>query len=284
MGEMVSDKALVYESKKTYELLKMDELERPISEQIFGSDPETMAKAAKIVEDYMHPDIIDINMGCPVPKVAIKNEAGSALLKNPEKVREIVSSVVKAVSIPVTVKIRIGWDNEHINAVEIAKICEEAGAKAIFVHGRTRSEGYTGHAHLDVIKEVVDAVNIPVIGNGDITSCYDAKNMLDYCGCTAVMIGRGALGNPWIFRDCIDYIDNNKEIKKVSIEEKKEMMKENIQEIVKEKGEKLGILNLRTILMYYLKGLPNTKNLKLEICKCESADELLKLIDDYKGE
>ncbi len=284
VGEMVSDKALVYESKKTYELLKMDELERPISEQIFGSDPETMAKAAKIVEDYMHPDIIDINMGCPVPKVAIKNEAGSALLKNPEKVREIVSAVVKAVSVPVTVKIRIGWDNEHINAVKIAKICEEAGAKAIFVHGRTRSEGYTGHAHLDVIKEVVDAVNIPVIGNGDITSCYDAKNMLDYCGCTAVMIGRGALGNPWIFRDCIDYIDNNKEIKKVSIEEKKEMMKKNIQEIVKEKGEKLGILNLRTILMYYLKGLPNTKNLKLEICKCESVDELLKLIDDYKGE
>ena len=284
VGEMVSDKALVYESKKTYELLKMDELERPISEQIFGSDPKTMAKAAKIVEDYMHPDIIDINMGCPVPKVAIKNEAGSALLKNPEKVREIVSAVVKAVSVPVTVKIRIGWDNEHINAVEIAKICEEAGAKAIFVHGRTRSEGYTGHAHLDVIKEVVEAVNIPVIGNGDITSCYDAKNMLDYCGCTAVMIGRGALGNPWIFRDCIDYIDNNKEIKLVSIEEKKEMMKENIQEIVKEKGEKLGILNLRTILMYYLKGLPNTKNLKLEICKCESARELLKLIDDYKGE
>ncbi len=284
VGEMVSDKALVYESKKTYELLKMDEKERPISQQIFGSDPDTMAKAAKIVEDYMHPDIIDINIGCPVPKVAIKNETGSALLKNPEKVREIVSSVVRAVSVPVTVKIRIGWDNEHINAVEIAKICEEAGASAIFVHGRTRSEGYTGHAHLDVIKEVVDSVNIPVIGNGDITSCYEAKNMLDYCGCTAVMIGRGALGNPWIFKDCIDYIDNHKEVKKVSINEKKAMMRENIQEIVKEKGEKLGILNLRTILMYYLKGLPNTKNLKLEICKCESMNELLKLIENYKGE
>ncbi len=284
VGEMVSDKALIYDSKKTFDLLKMEEEERPLSQQIFGSDPEEMGKAAKIVEEYMHPDIIDINMGCPVPKVAIKNKAGSALLKDPERVRKIVESVASSVSVPVTVKIRLGWDNEHINAPLIAKICEEAGAKAIFVHGRTRSEGYSGHAHLDEIKKVVESVHIPVIGNGDITDCYKAKNMLDYCGCTAVMIGRGALGNPWIFRDCIDYIDKGLSPKEVSLEEKKAMMKENIAALIKEKGEVIGILNLRTLLMYYLKGLPNTKNLKLAICQCQTKEELLALIDNYKGE
>ena len=179
VGEMVSDKALIFDSKKTFELLKMDDDERPISQQIFGSDPESMGCAAKIIEDYMHPDIIDINMGCPVPKVAIKNSSGSSLLKNPKLAREIVESVVKSVSVPVTVKIRIGWDEKSINAVEIAKICESAGASAIFVHGRTRSQGYSGEANLDIIKDVVESVNIPVIGNGDIKTAYDAKYMLE---------------------------------------------------------------------------------------------------------
>jgi len=284
VAEMVSDKALIYESKKTYELLKMYEDERPISQQIFGGDPETMGKAAKIIEEYMHPDIIDINMGCPVPKVAIKNNAGSNLLKTPERVKEIVKSVVENVSVPVTVKIRIGWDEKNINAVEIAKICEEAGASAIFVHGRTRSQGYTGVANWKVIKDVVEAVNIPVIGNGDIKTCYDAKRMLDETGCTAVMIGRGALGNPWLIKECVEYLENGTIPKEVTLAEKLDMMKYNVEEIVKNKDEVVGVLEMRTQLMYYLKGMPNTKEIKLAICKANTKEELINIIDEYKKE
>ena len=181
VAEMVSDKAITFGNAKTFELLKMNDDERPISQQIFGSDVDSFVKAAKIVEETMHPDIIDINMGCPVPKVAIKNQAGSALLKNPEKIKEIVSAVVKAVNVPVTVKIRSGWDANSINAVEVAKIIEEAGASAITIHGRTRAQGYSGVADWNIIKEVVEAVNIPVIGNGDVKSCYDGRNWLCCC-------------------------------------------------------------------------------------------------------
>ena len=282
VGEMVSDKALCYDSKKTYDLLKMQEKERPISEQIFGGDPETMAKAAKIVEDYMHPDIIDINMGCPVPKVAIRSKAGSSLLKDPELVRKIVSSVVKAVSVPVTVKIRSGWDENSINATEIAKICEEAGASAIFVHGRTRKQGYAGKADWQVIKDVVNAVSIPVIGNGDVKTCFDAKKMMDECGCAGVMIGRGTLGNPWIFKECVDYFEKGILPKEVTTDEKLDMMKKLTLDLVKEKGEHIAVLELRSMLMYFLKGLPNTKELKLNICKANSKDEILNIIDEYQ--
>ncbi len=282
VGEMVSDKALCYDSKKTYDLLKMQEKERPISQQIFGGDPETMAKAAKIVEDYMHPDIIDINMGCPVPKVAIRSKAGSSLLKDPELVREIVSAVVKAVSVPVTVKIRSGWDENSINATEIAKICEDAGASAIFVHGRTRKQGYAGKADWQVIKDVVNAVSIPVIGNGDVKTCFDAKKMMDECGCAGVMIGRGTLGNPWIFKECVDYFEKGILPKEVTTDEKLDMMKKLTLDLVKEKGEHIAVLELRSMLMYFLKGLPNTKELKLNICKANSKDEILNIIDEYQ--
>lgn len=282
VAEMVSDKALIYESKKTYELLKMDECERPISQQVFGGDPITLGNAAKIIEDYMHPDIIDINMGCPVPKVAVKNNAGSNLLKTPERVKEIVETVVKSVSVPVTVKIRIGWDEKSINAVEIAKICENAGASAIFVHGRTRSQGYTGTVNLSVIKDVVNAVKIPVIGNGDIKSCYDAKKMLDETGCAAVMIGRGVLGNPWLIKECVDYLEDGTIPKPVTLDEKIEMMKYNIEELINDKNETIGVLEMRTQLMYYLKGIPNTKNIKLEICSATSREELLNIVDKIK--
>jgi len=232
----------------------------------------------------MHPDIIDINMGCPVPKVAVKNNAGSNLLKTPERVKEIVETVVKSVNVPVTVKIRSGWDEKNINAVEIAKICESAGASAICVHARTRSQGYSGKADWNIIKDVVNAVSIPVIGNGDILSCYDAKKMLDETGCAAVMIGRGALGNPWLIKECVDYLENGIEPSEISFQEKIDMMKYNIEELIKDKNETVGVLEMRTELMYYLKGMPNTKNLKLAICQAKSKDELLNIIDNYKKE
>ena len=196
VAEMVSDKAILYGSKKTIDMLYMKEEERPISQQIFGSDKESFMYAAKFIVDNMHPDIIDINMGCPVPKVATRAQAGSALLKNPSKVYEIVKAIVTSVDIPVTVKIRSGWDESSINAVEIAKVIEKAGASAITVHPRTRSQGYSGKADWNIIKQVKENVKIPVIGNGDIKTCYDAKRMLDETGCDAVMIGRGLLGNP----------------------------------------------------------------------------------------
>lgn len=282
VGEMVSDKALVYDSKKTFDLLKMDDKERPISQQIFGADPETMGASAKIVEDYMYPDIIDINMGCPVPKVAVRAHAGSALMKDKELVYNIVKSVKENVSVPVTVKIRAGWDEKHINAVEIAKVCEEAGASAIFVHARTRSQGYSGESNWSIIKDVVNAVNIPVIGNGDILSCFDAKRMLDETGCTAVMIGRGTLGNPWLIKECVDYLEDGTLPQEVTIEEKIEMMKRITNDLIEEKGERLGVLELRTMLVYFLKGLKNTKELKLKIFKCNTKNELMNAIDEYK--
>ena len=282
VAEMVSDKALVYESKKTFDLLKMNEEERPISQQIFGSEEKTMAEAAKIVVDYMHPDIIDINMGCPVPKVAIRNGAGSGLLKHPEKVYNIVKAVVDAVDIPVTVKIRSGWDDKNINATEIAKICEKAGASAIFVHPRTRKQGYSGLSDWNIIKEVVNTVSIPVIGNGDIKTCYDAKKMLAETGCTAVMIGRGALGNPWLIKECVLYLEKGIVPEAIPFKEKINMMKQNIEDLISEKGEYIGVLEMRSQLMYYLKGLPFTKNLKQGIVSAKTKKELFSLLDDYE--
>ena len=219
-------------------------------------------------------------MGCPVPKVALKAQAGSALLKNPEKVYEIVSAVVESVDVPVTVKIRSGWDNNSINAVEIAKVIEKAGASAITVHPRTRAQGYSGNADWSIIKDVVDAVNIPVIGNGDILTPEDAKKMLEETGCTAVMIGRGALGNPWIFKNTLNYL-NNLKIEEVSLKEKIDMMIYHINELCKDKNEKVAILEMRTFLMYYLKGLPNTKELKNNICKSITKEELINYLNDY---
>ena len=283
VSEMVSDKALIYDSKKTFELLKFKEEERPIAIQLFGSDPDSMGKAAKFVEDTVHPDIIDINMGCPVPKIAIKSKAGSSLLKNPELIREIVASVVKSVSVPVTVKIRSGWDEEHINAPLVAKICEEAGASAIFIHGRTRKQGYSGSADLKIIKEVKDSVKIPVIGNGDIKSCYDAKKMIVERGVDAVMIGRATLGNPWLIKECVNYLEEGIPPKEVTMAERIALMKEHTLNNINEKGDVVGVLEMRSILMHYLKGLPNTKNLKLEICKCQTKDDLLKVIDEIKN-
>ena len=269
-AEMVSDKAICYDSKKTFDMLKMKEEERPIAQQIFGSDKESFVKAAKIIESTMRPDIIDINMGCPVPKVAIKSQAGSALLKNPDKIYEIVKAVVDAVNIPVTVKIRSGWDENHINAIEVAKVCEKAGASAITVHGRTRSQGYSGISDWNIIKKVKEAVNIPVIGNGDVTSCYKAREMLDFTNCDAVMIGRGCLGNPWLIKECIEYLENKKEPEVVPIEEKISMMKKHYELLENDKNETVALLEIRTNILYYLAGMPNSKEYKTKICTCKT--------------
>lgn len=281
-AEMVSDKAICYSNDKTFDLLKMSEEERPISQQIFGSDKESFVEAAKIVEEKMHPDIIDINMGCPVPKVAVRAQAGSALLKNPEKVYEIVKAVVESVSVPVTVKIRAGWDEKNINAVEIAKKCEEAGASAIAVHGRTRSQGYSGLADWNIIKQVKESVNIPVIGNGDVTSCYKAKEMLEQTKCDAVMIGRGVLGNPWLIKECVEYLEDGKEPQEVPFLEKVDMMKRHYELLVQDKDEKRALLEIRSHIIWYLKGMPKSKEIKNLICQSKNTEEMFEIIKDYQ--
>lgn len=281
-AEMVSDKAITYGNQKTIDMLYMTDYERPIAQQIFGSDKDSFVTAAKYIYETMKPDIIDINMGCPVPKVAIRSQAGSALLKNPDKVYEIVKAIVEAVPIPVTVKIRSGWDANSINAVEIAKICEKAGAKAITVHPRTRSQGYSGKADWNIIKEVKENVNIPVIGNGDVKSCYDAKRMLEMTNCDAVMIGRGALGNPWLIKECIDYLEKGIEPREITISEKLNMIRKHLNYLMKIKPEKVAVLEMRGHAAWYLKGVPNTSELKKKIVECKTSLELESLLNDFE--
>jgi len=229
----------------------------------------------------MKPDIIDINMGCPVPKVAVKAQAGSALLKNPQKIKEIVESVVKAVPVPVTVKIRSGWDNKSINAVEVAKIIESAGASAITVHGRTRSQGYSGKVDLDIIKEVKEAVNIPVIGNGDIIDIESAKKMLEYTKCDAIMIGRGVLGNPWLIKEIVTYLETGKIIDKPTPKEKINMCFKHLNNLLKIKDEKVSVLEMRGQIAWYIKGLPNSTFIKNECFKAKTSKELEKILNNY---
>lgn len=281
VAEMVSDKAIYFGSQKTIDMLYMKDEERPISQQIFGSDKESFVYATKYILENMKPDIIDINMGCPVPKVATRAQAGSALLKNPDKVYEIVKAVVEAVDIPVTVKIRSGWDEKSINAVEIAKVIEKAGASAITVHPRTRAQGYSGKADWNIIKQVKENVKIPVIGNGDIKTCYDAKRMLEETKCDAVMIGRGVLGNPWLIRDCINFL-NGKEIKEVTILDKLNMVTKHLNYLLEFKPEKLAILEMRTQIGYYLKGI--SKDYKQKFMKVNTKEEFMNLVSEVKNE
>ena len=281
-AEMVSDKAITYGNKKTIDMLYMEDEERPIAQQIFGTDVDSFVQAAKYIEENMHPDIIDINMGCPVPKVAVRAQAGAALLKNPEKVYEIVKAVVSSVSVPVTVKIRSGWDSNNINAVQIAQVCERAGASAITVHPRTRSQGYAGKADWNIIKDVKNSVNIPVIGNGDIKIPEDAKKMLDETGCDAVMIGRGVLGNPWLIKNIITYLDSGS-YSLPSNKEKVEMCIKHLNYLSKIKPEKLAILEIRNHVSWYLKGMENANLIKNKIYQCSNIRDILHILNEVLG-
>lgn len=280
-AEMVSDKAIMFDNDRTIELLKMRESERPIAQQIFGSDEDSFVIAAKKIVELMHPDILDINMGCPVPKIALKSQAGASLLKDPDKIEKIVRSVVNAVNIPVTVKIRSGWDSNTINCVEVAKRIENAGASAITLHARTRAQGYSGTADWSLIKKVKEAVSIPVIGNGDIKTCYDAKKMLEETGCDAVMIGRGVLGNPWLIKECVDYLEDGTLPQRVSAKEKMQMLKRHFELLCKDKGEKLALLEIRTHALWYIKGLPGSASIKNQICQTKNSTELFNILNNY---
>lgn len=276
VSEMVSSKALSFNSKKSEELMEISDLERPCGIQIFGDDPKCMADAAKHALENK-PDIIDINMGCPAPKIS-SNGSGSALMKNPRLCGEIVKAVTAVTDIPVTVKIRKGWDDDSVNAIEVAKICESAGAAAITVHGRTRQQYYKPPVDYDIIKAVRESVSVPVIANGDIDSAEKAKEVMDITGCDLVMIGRATLGNPWIFSQINAYLENpNVKIHTPDLEERLGVMIEHIGKMVEYKGEHMAMLQARKLVVGYFKGMKGAAALRNEAGKIKTLDDLYEL-------
>ena len=276
VSEMVSSKAISFNSKKSEELMEISDLERPCGIQIFGDDPKCMADAAKHALENK-PDIIDINMGCPAPKIS-SNGSGSALMKNPRLCGEIVKAVTAVTDIPVTVKIRKGWDDDSVNAVEVAKICESAGAAAITVHGRTRQQYYKPPVDYDIIRAVRESVSVPVIANGDIDSAERAKEVMDITGCDLVMIGRATLGNPWIFSQINAYLENpNVKIHTPDLEERLGVMIEHIGKMVEYKGEHMAMLQARKLVVGYFKGMKGAAALRNDAGKIKTLDDLYEL-------
>lgn len=277
--EMVNAKALCYDDQNTKKMLKIEEEEHPVAIQIFGSDPEYMGGAAKILNSYPN-EILDINMGCPAPKV-VKNGDGSALLKNPELAAKVLKAVVGNSEKPVTLKIRKGWDDTCINAVEIAKIAEDCGISAIAIHGRTREQYYSGKADWDIIRQVKENVSIPVIGNGDVFEVEDAINMLNQTNCDAIMIGRGAQGNPWIFKRINHYMQTGEILPEPTLEEKINTAKKHLKLAVEEHGEYVAVREMRKHIAWYLKGLRNSAGVRDEINKIESYEEVVNKLESY---
>lgn len=274
--EMVSAKAILYKNKNTQELLKIDPRENPVSLQLFGSDPDIISQIAHEIEERPF-DILDLNMGCPVPKI-VNNGEGSALMKNPKLAGEIIEKTVKEIRKPVTVKIRKGFDEEHVNAVEMAKAAEAAGAAAVAVHGRTREQYYAGKADWDIIRQVKEAVSIPVIGNGDLLTADDVIAMKEQTGCDGFMIGRGAQGNPWIFQQILHYFETGEKLGKPSVEEVTDMILRHARMMLKFKGEYTGIREIRKHAAWYTAGYPNSARLRVAINAIESYEELEKLL------
>lgn len=278
--EMVSSRGLLHHNEKTEEMLKIDPSEHPVALQVFGNDPETMAVAAKAAE-AAGADMVDINMGCPMLKV-VKNGDGSALMKNVPLAHDIVKAMVDAVHIPVTVKMRIGWSRETLNAPELAAAVEEAGAAAVTVHGRTKEELYSGKADWGEIRRVVDTVHIPVIGNGDVVDGKSAKALMDETGCAAVAVGRAAWGNPWIFREVNAYLETGEMLPPPTRDERLSMAEAHLKGLVAEKGEYIAVREMRAHASHYFHGLPRATALRREIMKAESEAAFLALLEEYK--
>lgn len=276
--EMVSAKAIFYNDEKTKKLMNLNGENRPVSIQIFGSDAESMAYGAKYVSQIA--DIVDINMGCPAPKV-VKNGDGSKLLLDLEKAKQIINAVVQNSKVPVTLKFRMGWDNEHIVATELAKIAEDAGISAITIHGRTRAQYYSGTADLEIIKKVKETVKIPVIGNGDVTDEKSAEEMFEKTGVDGIMIGRASMGNPWIFKKIKYYLETGEKLPEISADEKLKIVKEHLNLLVEEKGEDVAIKEFRKHLAAYSKNLPNSSNFRVKVNAIDDRKNLEKTLDEY---
>ena len=277
-AEMVSDKGIVYKNEKTLNMLYMDEREKPLSLQIFGGKKESLVQAAKFVEENTNADIIDINMGCPVPKIT-KVDAGAKWLLDPNKIYEMVSAVVDAVDKPVTVKMRMGWDPDHIFAVQNAQAVERAGGKAVALHGRTRVQMYEGKSNWDIIREVKQSVNIPVIGNGDVETPQDAKRMLEETGCDGVMIGRAALGNPWMIYRTVKYLESGELIGEPSVREKMDVCILHLDRLIDLKNEWIAVKEMRKHAAWYLKGIRGNAQGRNEINECETREDLVSILN-----